>query len=398
MKKVVGLVVFLLLAVSVSAQEFPGPFIVNGAPANNLAIVVGDNAPSGHSLAAVDVASALKAPSNAVKLAGEISDITQYNSVLIGSPNDNQHIANLLGISGLLSGIKLIKHANGNVALLIMGSTPDEVRMNVNFWISGSAPLPAGGFRIRMGERLTVLAHSVEYDVLFSGLSDEYAKFVVNGEVVALIPGTATRLADGSFFKVISVIDYVATVYMEGITAAKPVVLPPPAMPEERVEKYPVPPPVPVQEYESCIEQLKALKETINKYDKTGMEVPVELWNEYKALDARCQGVRPEIPPVAPIVREERCIGCVRETSCLQFGIRLVDEKNQPVYCDIDSMLKPQKQLGESCQNNYECLTNTCTGRCISIEERITAVEQELKEQRSLLQKILDFFKNIFGG
>lgn len=81
------------------------------------------------------------------------------------------------------------------------------------------------------------------------------------------------------------------------------------------------------------------------------------------------------------------------------YGTRLVSPEGKPVYCDVDSVFKPQKPLGESCQNNYECLSNSCADQqCISVEERIQAVEKELKEQRGILQKIMDFFKRLFGG
>jgi len=70
------------------------------------------------------------------------------------------------------------------------------------------------------------------------------------------------------------------------------------------------------------------------------------------------------------------------------YGTRLLNEKNEPVYCDIDSGLKPQKKPGESAQNNYECESNAATnGKCLDVQAQI-----------SMLQKIFKFFSRIFGG
>ncbi|HLF54790.1 MAG TPA: CARDB domain-containing protein [Candidatus Nanoarchaeia archaeon] len=273
--------------------------------------------------------------------------------------------------------------------------------------------MEAGEFRV------TFDISPSSYKIVEGGLSQKYEGLGPGGQLMSTIKVVLQEKTDYTIKIIVDPDDSVAETNEQNnagiakisvggeVITAPPRPVPPPALPEELVEKYPlplvykkypVPPPVPVQEYESCIEQLKALKEKINQYDQAGLEVPVEFWNDYKALDAQCQSLRPIGPPVALVEREEVCVGCRRDASCLQFGIRLV-ENGVPVYCDIDSFLKPQKQVGESAQNNYECLSNTAAdSRCVSIEERIQAVEQELKEQRTLIQKILDFFKNIFGG
>jgi hypothetical protein len=132
------LVLCLVLAMSVSALDFPGPF----AGLSNLAIVVGDNAPAEDVIAATDVANAF-GPSVALKnmkLASEVDDITRYNSVLIGSPCYHPIINQLVGYpeNCQMGGTKLMRHSNGNVALLIMGATPAEIRNNVRNWVSGA--------------------------------------------------------------------------------------------------------------------------------------------------------------------------------------------------------------------------------------------------------------------
>ena len=81
----------------------------------------------------------------------------------------------------------------------------------------------------------------------------------------------------------------------------------------------------------------------------------------------------------------------------MQYNARFV-RNEKPVYCNLDTDVRTQKQNRDSCQNNYECLSNSCgNGICQDINERIEGIEQELKEQRSILQKILDFFSRIFS-
>ena len=68
------------------------------------------------------------------------------------------------------------------------------------------------------------------------------------------------------------------------------------------------------------------------------------------------------------------------------------------MYCNFNTELIIQKQNNEQCLNNYECVNNNCwSGKCQDINERIQSIEKELKEQRTLLQKILDYFSKIFS-
>ncbi len=106
----------------------------------------------------------------------------------------------------------------------------------------------------------------------------------------------------------------------------------------------------------------------------------------------RCQSTSTPIGP-----NGECNNGCKVDNRCLQYGSRFV-RNEKPVYCDLDADVRTQKQNRDSCQNNYECLSNSCgNGICQDINERIEGIEQELKEQRSLLQKILDFFSRLFS-
>lgn len=75
----------------------------------------------------------------------------------------------------------------------------------------------------------------------------------------------------------------------------------------------------------------------------------------------------------------EVSLGCNYNGNCIPIGVRA--ENN---YCDIDRTIKSQLGAGEECNNNYECSTNICVNnQCIS---------------PSFIQKIIDWFKKLFGG
>ena len=71
--------------------------------------------------------------------------------------------------------------------------------------------------------------------------------------------------------------------------------------------------------------------------------------------------------------------GCYSEGNCYPLGFRKDD-----LYCSGDKQLVSQKASGTVCENNFECNTNLCIGsECIN---------------SNLWQKILDFFKKLFGS
>lgn len=93
-----------------------------------------------------------------------------------------------------------------------------------------------------------------------------------------------------------------------------------------------------------------------------------------------------------PTIPEEKPCdnGCYYIDKCVPFGTRLMIN-NESVYCDIDGGLKKQKEEGEACMNNYECKSNFCSnGKCYNIV-------REMKETKGLLEKIIEFFKKLFG-
>ncbi|MBD3259162.1 hypothetical protein GF371_00865 [Candidatus Woesearchaeota archaeon] len=182
-------------------------------------------------------------------------------------------------------------------------------------------------------------------------------------------------------------------------------------------------------EYERCREELKAFKRMlVEKYDQRGLSVPEELMLKYEEMGNRCRILQGwKVPPrpvpaeevsteteVAITAPEERreaaermerpyrecTTGCMWEERCLPIGTRLVKENGHqsPLFCSVRNTLEPQKQLNERCQNDYECVSNTCQdGVCQSIGKRIEGIERELKEQRNILERIASFFGRLFG-
>ena len=217
MKILKWLVLGLVLAMAVNAVDFPGPF----EGKSSLVIVVGDNAPAEDVISATDVANAF-GPSIALKntkLASEIDDISKYNSVLIGSPCYHPIMNQLIGYpeNCQVSGIRLIKHSNGNIALLIMGSTPAEIRQNVKDWVSTKEQPPVaspGAWKVDLGGSVTYGLNGVEYEVKFSDFSNNVATFWVNGETIRLPPQTKQELAGGSMFVLADVKENTAWFFM----------------------------------------------------------------------------------------------------------------------------------------------------------------------------------------
>jgi hypothetical protein len=82
--------------------------------------------------------------------------------------------------------------------------------------------------------------------------------------------------------------------------------------------------------------------------------------------------------------------GCSSNGKCIPFGTRL-EQEGQGMFCDImGQKFLQQKAENEACQNNFECITNSCSsGKCIDIAKK-------LEEQQSLLQKILDWLRRLF--
>jgi len=93
---------------------------------------------------------------------------------------------------------------------------------------------------------------------------------------------------------------------------------------------------------------------------------------------------------VRPIEGRECTVGCLYDSSCIPYGTRLVDE-DKPLYCNINGKLLGQNVEETSCQNSYECTSNTCaSGFC-------TDLVGEIRETNSLIEKVLSWLSRIFG-
>jgi len=72
------------------------------------------------------------------------------------------------------------------------------------------------------------------------------------------------------------------------------------------------------------------------------------------------------------------CSGCELNNKCYPFGYR-----KEGKYCSIEKIWVEQKEEDELCENNFECKSNLClSDECVS---------------KGLLQKILNWFKKLFG-
>jgi len=84
------------------------------------------------------------------------------------------------------------------------------------------------------------------------------------------------------------------------------------------------------------------------------------------------------------------CSGCILNGKCVPIGYRTADPVKGKLFCDVEGLMK-QKETGASCENNYECLSNQCiNGTC-------TDLLSEVKQMKSLLQKILEFLLRLFS-
>ncbi len=78
--------------------------------------------------------------------------------------------------------------------------------------------------------------------------------------------------------------------------------------------------------------------------------------------------------------------GCIYNETCFDFGIRILVD-NTPEYCNpISKTFESQIGVNATCQNNYECLSNSCSnGACVEPMSLLTAILNALKG-------LIDFF------
>lgn len=79
--------------------------------------------------------------------------------------------------------------------------------------------------------------------------------------------------------------------------------------------------------------------------------------------------------------------GCIVSNKCLAYGQRFYANETR-FYCNSDKTIKPQLELDQYCENNYECISNFCANnKCILIEEN---KEKEKTWWQNIIEK---FFK-----
>lgn len=57
---------------------------------------------------------------------------------------------------------------------------------------------------------------------------------------------------------------------------------------------------------------------------------------------------------------------CSIDGNCVSYGYRFTDDSGGSSYCDVGGIVATQKDEAASCQNDYECLSNSCSnGQCV---------------------------------
>ena len=98
-----------------------------------------------------------------------------------------------------------------------------------------------------------------------------------------------------------------------------------------------------------------------------------------------------------PVEEQVKCdAGCIFEGKCVLQGTRLELDGSQ-VYCSYTGEFLLQKEVGASCNNDYECETNSCiSGKCQDISKELSKTRERLNVIETLLQRLFGLFK-IFG-
>lgn len=379
-------------AKNIDLSNFPELFIKGKSL--NTDLVVGDQAPADDVIAATDIAVSFQkygvSQTGGARLASEISDYNR-NIISIGRPCDNAVTAQILRANGISDydfdcsyGLKpgqavvYLFNYNGYAHMLVFGYSRLETRQaaraltfqrmkGTRQWLTfdEGMPQPEESTEPRTPER-------PEETNSYKECLDYYANKARDQRVMWQNYPEADRLLK------------------EGQKVCG--------------EKFgmPIPGPArPAEEIAECMKDVEQFKrKLVEKYDSKGLPVPEDLMRKYDEMHMRCTNeiITPErtTPPVVED-RKEDCPGCRKNGACMQIGIRLLDN-DKPVYCDIDNAFKPQLENGKTCMNNYECMSNTCSdGTCQSMSEQIQGIQRELEEQKSILEKIMGFFKRMFS-
>lgn len=88
---------------------------------------------------------------------------------------------------------------------------------------------------------------------------------------------------------------------------------------------------------------------------------------------------------------DDKCAdGCAYSNKCLPIGTK-VKAGEHFAYCSWEGKMSPQLEEGASCQNNYECQSNSCSNsKCLDLEKK-------LEMQQNLLDRILKWMERFWG-
>lgn len=78
-----------------------------------------------------------------------------------------------------------------------------------------------------------------------------------------------------------------------------------------------------------------------------------------------------------------------------------IGEIQEGKYCDNDKKLKLQEEIGESCENDFECVSEFCSsGICEEFIEDVKeeVIEKEEQKETGLFKKFICMIKSIFSG
>ena len=134
-----------------------------------------------------------------------------------------------------------------------------------------------------------------------------------------------------------------------------------------------------------------------NSNKKVGEEKPMlpaydETKVDNKPMLPAYDETKVENKPMLPAYDDSngKCLnGCDFQNKCLPVGTKIKSGRDG-LFCNWNNEMAPQLVEGESCQNNYECESNSCmSGKCMDLEK-------QLQEQQNLLNKILSWLDNFF--
>ncbi len=423
---------FLLMAMPVLAVSLSGYPTFFGS--NLPVVVVGQHSSSSDVSAAILIIKAIynvqdsqgfaPLPAGSAGVDVDIADVSQRNTILIGSACINQLTSKILGNpspcdSAVPSGkglVKLFVHPQGTITLVLaaQGDKIIDLVKIVQAWnhpnlasyevVSENevlvplapttsqtpvpppvpvpqppAPTPSSqpvytqnsvSDTLRPGESQTYTLNKEEFTVELKSLQDVSLIGVVdvNGENINVNPqtiGTDYTLADGStMFRVIQ---------LTGTNTAKGLV-----MDFTLISAVSIP--------------IPAIPQTTT----TATKVVAQRAQKESGITKSTLPSRPVSPPVQ-LPPRPACNGCETNKGCLSFGAVFIGEQGVMSFCDTDKTIKPKKADGMACQNNFDCTSDSCTSNvCGNLAEHFQKTGQELQVQKNLMQRITDFFSRLF--